>query len=119
MRDHHPNLDACKVLDRLADILYSRGSVYGPASEHFERTSRILSVVLPPGAAIGAREWAVVMICDKLARLGNPHCPPEDKWSRHLDTIEDVAGYAALLAGMIRREQQPDPFPASWTIQGA
>lgn len=104
---HHPNPGACFVLDNIKDILLERGSQYGPATEHFSRTCRILDVVFPPeklrsmlkhsdngGLSFSTEDWALIMICDKLARLSNPKTINQDV---HGDTIDDIIGYAALL----------------------
>ena len=102
----HPNPSAADFLDEVKELLRERGHKYGPAREHFSRTCSLLQVVfseehfkrMADRAVEGAFpitpfDWAIIMVCDKLARLSNPH---QMNSSDHADTLEDIIGYTAL-----------------------
>ena len=102
----HPNPAAADILDEVKELLQQRGNKYGPAREHFFRTCSLLQVVfseehfkrMADRAEEGAFpitpfDWALIMICDKLARLSNPRQMRSDD---HGDTLDDIIGYAAL-----------------------
>ena len=65
-----------------------RGHDYGPPAEHFARTVAILAIVFgdTPVYALSPQDWALVMVCDKLARFANTRA--------HRDSMQDIAGYA-------------------------
>ena len=102
----HPNPGAAGCLDQIKELLQERGEKYGPAREHFFRTCCLLQVIfsedhfkrMADRAQEGAFpitpfDWALIMICDKLARLSNPRQMESDD---HGDTLDDIIGYAAL-----------------------
>jgi len=101
----HPNAEAVELLEDLKTVLHERGSLYGPACEHFARTAGLVRIYLGSrlGSSFEAEDWAVLMILDKIARFSNPRTLP----FMHVDTTTDIAGYASLLAGLISR-QHPD-----------
>lgn len=112
----HPNPGACHVLDEIKDVLMERGSQYGPATEHFHRTCCLLDVMFPPEKlknmltrsedgclAFKRSDWALIMICDKLARYANPKSYGSDA---HIDTIDDIIGYAALMRDLYETESE-------------
>ena len=105
-QDLHPNPAAADILDEVKELLRQRGNKYGPAREHFFRTCSLLQVVfseehfkrMADRAEEGAFpitpfDWALIMICDKLARLSNPRQMESDD---HGDTLDDIIGYTAL-----------------------
>ena len=75
-------------LDRVGEILGEREANYGFCEEHFARTVAMVNAAL--GTNMTAKDWPIVMLCDKLARNGGP--------SFTADTVYDLAGYATLLA---------------------
>lgn len=102
----HPNPGAASILDEVKELLEERGNKYGPAREHFFRTCCLLQVVFSEEHLTRMRDradegafpftpfdWALIMICDKLARLSNPRQIDSDG---HGDTLDDIIGYAAL-----------------------
>lgn len=102
----HPNPSAADFLDEVKELLRERGNKYGPAQEHFQRTCSLLQIVFSEehfkrmadravegSFPITPFEWALIMVCDKLARLSNPRQMGSDD---HADTLEDIIGYAAL-----------------------
>ena len=75
-------------LNRVGEILGEREANYGFCEEHFARTVAMVNAAL--GTNMTAKDWPIVMLCDKLARNGGP--------SFTADTVYDLAGYATLLA---------------------
>ena len=75
-------------LDRVGEILGEREASYGFCEEHFARTVAMVNAAI--GTNMTAKDWPIVMLCDKLARNGGP--------SFTADTVYDLAGYATLLA---------------------
>lgn len=73
----------------MSTLTDSRGEDYGHPRDHFSRTLSLARIVLGDQTTLGElrdEDWAVLMVCDKLAR-----------WSEtkeHRDSIADVAGYA-------------------------
>ena len=61
---------------------------YGPPKEHFARTVGLINAYLGDRlrAPLTVQDWPVIMILDKLARLGGP--------GADRDNLVDVAGYA-------------------------
>jgi hypothetical protein len=113
----HPNPGACYVLEEVKKLLLERGTKYGPASEHFHRTCCLLEIIFPTeklkimlnraeeGAlAFKRSDWALIMICDKLARLSNPKTLESND---HTDTMDDIIGYAALMRDLYEEELGP------------
>ena len=75
------------VLEQAARVIGDRGKTYGDAGLLFDQIAKRWSVTL--GIEVTAAQVGICMIDVKLARLAqNP---------THLDSIVDVAGYAALL----------------------
>lgn len=72
----------------MSELTDTRGKQYGHPSEHFARTVALLKVVFGdrPVSSLRPRDWAVVMVCDKLARLSQT--------LDHDDSMADIGGYA-------------------------
>lgn len=72
----------------MSDLTRERGAVYGHPREHFKRTCLLLAIVFgdKPMCDLTPKDWAVVMMCDKLARLANT--------LDHRDSVDDIGGYA-------------------------
>jgi hypothetical protein len=77
-----------QLLEQAASVVRDRRHTYGQPHDLFERVAARWSQVL--GVSVTARQVAVCLIDVKVARLA--HDP------RHLDSITDIAGYAAILA---------------------
>ncbi len=80
------------MLEHTAGILRRRDEEYGPADRMLEQVAKRWSLTL--GAKITAAQVALCLIDLKMARLA--HNP------KHLDSILDVAGYAACLREVTR-----------------
>ena len=84
--------DYVEVFDkRLQVITTTRGEIYGPPLEDFERAQRM--IVELASCEDPAIRHAMQMICVKLSRLVTT---PD-----HLDSIIDIAGYARTMAMVI------------------
>ena len=81
-------MTAEQLLEQAASVVRDRRRTYGQPRDLFERVAVRWSQVL--GVRVTARQVAVCLIDVKVARLA--HDP------RHLDSITDIAGYAAILA---------------------
>jgi hypothetical protein len=81
-------MTAEQLLEQAASVVRDRRRTYGQPHDLFERVAARWSQVL--GVSVTARQVAVCLIDVKVARL--IHDP------RHLDSITDIAGYAAILA---------------------
>lgn len=112
----HPNPSAADFLDEVKELLRERGNKYGPAREHFCRTCSLLQVVfseehfrrMADRAQEGAFpitpfDWAIIMVCDKLARLSNPR---QMNSADHSDTLEDIIGYTALARDLYAEDHE-------------
>lgn len=76
------------LLQQAADVIEHREGIYGPPRELFAHIAARWSLVL--GIEVSPVQVALCLIDLKLARLArNPS---------HLDSIVDVAGYAAVLS---------------------
>jgi len=80
-----------QLLEQAASVVRDRRHTYGQPHDLFERVAARWSQVL--GVSVTARQVAVCLIDVKVARL--THNP------RHLDSIIDIAGYAAILAELL------------------
>lgn len=64
--------------------------MYGPPTEHWERTAAFVTVLLEkklrPGEVVTAHDWGRLMVAEKLARSLGP--------DPGLDQLVDIAGYA-------------------------
>jgi len=81
-------MNAAMLLQQAAGVIEHRESVYGPPQELFAQIAARWSLVL--GIDVSPAQVALCLIDLKLARLTrNPS---------HLDSIVDVAGYAAILS---------------------
>ena len=80
-------MNAPMLLQHAAVVIEHREGIYGPPQELFAHIARRWTLVL--GAPVTPAQVALCLIDLKLARLTrNPS---------HLDSIVDVAGYAAIL----------------------
>jgi hypothetical protein len=79
------------LLQHAAAVVTRRRTTYGDPSDLFERVAMRWSQVL--GVKVTPAQVAVLLIDLKVARLaGDP---------KHLDSVIDVAGYAACLAEVL------------------
>ncbi len=85
-------MKAAMLLEHAASVIENRERVYGPPEESFAQTAARWSLTLD--VAVSPAQVALCLIDLKLARL--THDP------RHLDSIADVAGYAACLREVTR-----------------
>ena len=79
-------------LDQAAHVLRDRRSIYGDPRQSMAAIAARWSITL--GHPVTPAQVALCMIDLKLVRLG--HDP------RHLDSLRDVAGYAAVLSEVSR-----------------
>jgi len=80
------------LLQHAAGVIEHRERVYGPPSESFDAIAARWSLVL--GVPVTPAQVALCLIDLKLARLSRD--------PSHLDSIVDVAGYAACLREVTR-----------------
>ena len=81
-------MNGAMLLQHAAGVIEHREGIYGPPRELFAQIATRWSLVL--GIDVTPVQVALCLIDLKLARLtGNPS---------HLDSIVDVAGYAAILS---------------------
>ncbi|QLH40818.1 MAG: hypothetical protein HWD60_20395 [Defluviicoccus sp.] len=81
-------MNGAMLLQHAAGVIEHREGIYGPPQELFAQIARRWSLVL--GVEVSQAQVALCLIDLKLARLTrNPS---------HLDSIVDVAGYAAILS---------------------
>ena len=85
-------MNAAMLLQHAQGVIENRERSYGPAAESFEAIAARWSLVL--GITVTPAQVALCLIDLKLARLS--HDP------KHLDSIVDVAGYAACLREVTR-----------------
>ena len=80
------------LLQHAAGVIEHREGIYGPPQELFAHIARRWSLVL--GIEVSPAQVALCLIDLKLARLSRD--------PTHLDSIVDVAGYAACLREVTR-----------------
>ncbi len=81
-------MNGAMLLQHAAGVIEHREGIYGPPQELFTQIARRWSLVL--GMDVTPVQVALCLIDLKLARLTrNPS---------HLDSVVDVAGYAAILS---------------------
>ena len=85
-------MNAAMLLQHAAGVIENRERSYGPPSESFEVIAARWSLVL--GITVTPAQVALCLIDLKLARLSRD--------PKHLDSIVDVAGYAACLREVTR-----------------
>jgi hypothetical protein len=85
-------MNAEMLLEHAAGVVADRRRLYGEPEDHFEHVARRWSLVL--GTKVSPAQVALCLIDLKLARLSND--------PKHLDSIVDVAGYAACLREVSR-----------------
>ena len=85
-------MNAAMLLQHAQGVIENRERSYGPAAESFAAIAARWSLVL--GITVTPAQVALCLIDLKLARLS--HDP------KHLDSIVDVAGYAACLREVTR-----------------
>ena len=81
-----------EILEHAADVVTRRRREYGDPGEVFEAVAKRWSLVF--GTDVSAAQVVIALLDVKLVRLSrNP---------KHLDSIIDVAGYAAVLREVTR-----------------
>ena len=85
-------MNAAMLLQHAVGVIENRERIYGPAAESFEAVAARWSLVL--GITVNPAQVALCLIDLKLARLTRD--------PSHLDSIVDVAGYAACLREVTR-----------------
>ena len=104
-------MNGAMLLQHAAGVIEHRESIYGPPQELFAQIARRWSLVL--GMDVTPVQVALCLIDLKLARLTrNPS---------HLDSVVDVAGYAAILSEVAHawpRAGIPRATPAPATADG-
>lgn len=82
----------------ITDIVTERGADYGHPLDDFERAAALKAVLAECNDPV--LRHAMEMICVKLARL--IHNPT------HIDTINDIAGYARTMLMVIEKRKDND-----------
>ena len=85
-------MNGAMLLQHAAGVIENRERIYGPPAESFEAIAARWSLVL--GIPVTPAQVALCLIDLKLARLSRD--------PSHLDSIVDVAGYAACLREVTR-----------------
>jgi hypothetical protein len=85
-------MNGAMLLQHAAGVIEHRERIYGPPSALFERIAARWSLVL--GTTVSPAQVALCLIDLKLARLSRD--------PTHLDSIVDIAGYAACLREVTR-----------------
>ena len=85
-------MNGTMLLQHAAGVIEHRERTYGPPADNFDVIAKRWSLVL--GVTVSPAQVALCLIDLKLARLS--HDPA------HLDSIIDVAGYAACLREVTR-----------------
>ena len=85
-------MNAAMLLQHAQGVIEHRERIYGPAEESFAAIAARWSLVL--GISVTSAQVALCLIDLKLARLTRD--------PKHLDSIVDVAGYAACLREVTR-----------------
>ena len=85
-------MNGTMLLEHAAGVIEQRESIYGPPEEMFARIAARWSLVLR--ITVSPAQVALCLLDLKLARLTRD--------PSHLDTIVDVAGYAACLREVTR-----------------
>jgi hypothetical protein len=96
VRDHGPRCDAPmtghELLEQAAAVMARRRGEYGEPMDLFEQIARRWSSVL--GVEVSPAQAVLCMLDVKMARLSRD--------PKHLDSIVDVVGYAAVLREVTR-----------------
>ncbi|MDG4575414.1 MAG: DUF6378 domain-containing protein [Defluviicoccus sp.] len=85
-------MNAAMLLQHAQGVIENRERSYGPAAESFAAIAARWSLVL--GITVTPAQVALCLIDLKLARLSRD--------PKHLDSIVDIAGYAACLREVTR-----------------
>ena len=85
-------MNGAMLLQHAQGVIENRERIYGPAEESFQAIAARWSLVL--GITVTPAQVALCLIDLKLARLTRD--------PKHLDSIVDVAGYAACLREVTR-----------------
>lgn len=77
-------------LNECITIVKERGESYGPPTQHFGRTIRMINSLFADRLIVPLEtgDWAVMMMLDKIARNQHEH---------QRDNCLDIAGYAACM----------------------
>lgn len=85
--------NAVRLLQNALTIVEERGQSYGDATTLFNQIAKRWSLTL--GVQVSAEQVVLCMLDLKLARLSND--------PTHVDSMVDVAGYAAVLAEVTKQ----------------
>lgn len=85
--------NAVRLLQHALTIVEERGQSYGDAAILFNQIAKRWSLTL--GVDVSAEQVVLCMLDLKLARLSND--------PTHIDSMVDVAGYAAVLADVTKQ----------------
>jgi Domain of unknown function (DUF6378) len=85
-------MNGAMLLQHAAGVIEHRKQIYGPPEESFAQIAARWSLVL--GIDVSAPQVALCLVDLKLARLTRD--------PSHLDSIVDIAGYAACLRDVTR-----------------
>ena len=84
---------------KITKILNERGDTYGDYAEMASMSQAIKDAIVPGSALLNpAQRESIEMIAVKMARIA---CGDPD----HVDSWEDIAGYATLIVNQIRGKQ--------------
>jgi len=92
-------MDRYEILEAARDAVTDRGEDYGDARDNFERIAALWTYLL--GVDVQPHQVSAMMIAVKLARLCNE--------PKHLDSMVDIAGYAALWSECLDEETPDHP----------
>ena len=84
-----------EALEKVQLILNERGASYGDLRKNWTQTSQMMSMIA--GKDITPEQFGAMMIAMKLSRLANSDC-------KHVDSLLDIIGYAALTLEVIGDE---------------
>lgn len=83
-------MTAGRVCWRALEVVRDREAMYGPPSQHWERTAQLVTALLAdklkPGEVVTAEDWGQIMVLEKVSRRRGP--------DSGLDQLVDIAGYA-------------------------
>lgn len=84
-----------EAVDNVKQTMIDRGATYGDLRKNWEKGAKRMSRLFKKNITL--EQYGVSMIAVKLARLQNKDC-------RHVDSLNDIIGYAALTLEIITNE---------------
>ncbi len=84
-----------EALENVRQTMVDRGASYGDLRGNWEKGAKRMSRIFKRN--ITAEQYGVSMIAVKLARLQNKDC-------KHVDSLNDIIGYAALTLEILHDE---------------